>query len=260
METRRSTTSLLESVPAELRSTVVSAAELVRRRRLELERPPLATGLTTLDRALGGGLPRGTLVELVGRGSSGRLSAALATLAAVTSRGATAAMVDLGGSLDPEDAVRLGIVLPRLLWVHPGRLPEAVTAAEELLAAGFPLVVLDAGLPPVPGRPPTAAWLRLQRLARARGAVMLVSAPYRLSGPAAGIVLRLASRKALWRGHTVRVLAGLESRLQPLTSRSGRIGLAGCHCWLVPEAALTDPAALSVPKRTDIEETSHAAG
>ncbi len=260
MEVRSRATALLEAVPAGLRGTVVSAAELVRRRRIEAERPPLATGITALDEALGGGFPRGALIELVGRGSSGRLSAALAALAVVTTGGDIAAMVDRGGSLDPGDAAALGVDLRRLLWVCPERLPAAVTAAEELTAAGFPLVVLEAGVTPLTGRAPVAAWLRLARLARLRDAVVLVSAPYRLSGPAAEAVLRLAARRAVWRGRAVRVLAGIETRLSLDKARGGRPGRTAIHRWLLPDAALTDPDALPATVHSTVEEVSHAAG
>ncbi|MGH9330658.1 MAG: hypothetical protein ACRD09_09455 [Vicinamibacterales bacterium] len=44
--------------------------------------PPVPTGLAGLDAALGGGLPRGELSEIVGPRSSGRTSVALTVLAA----------------------------------------------------------------------------------------------------------------------------------------------------------------------------------
>ena len=46
------------------------------------------TGAVHLDERLGGGFPRGHMSEVVGSRSSGRLSAALSTMAAATKRGA----------------------------------------------------------------------------------------------------------------------------------------------------------------------------
>jgi len=255
---RRTVESLLETIPAELRGTVVGAEELLRRRNLEPEGTLLPTGISAIDRVLGGGLPRGVLVELTGRGSSGRLAVVLAAVASMTSRGGSAALVDRGGSLDPDSAARLGVVLSRVLWVIPRRLPEAVRAAEELLSAGFPLVAMEAGLPPLSGRVATAAWIRLARLARGQGATVLVSSPYRLSGPAASVVLRLRGLKGVWRGTSIRVLAGLDASVVPERLRGVTPGSGGLHRWLLPDAALADPEA--VPAIPSHQERVHAAG
>ena len=250
--------SILASVPPELRGLLATGASLRRPVEAPLSRPPLTTGVPALDRALGGGLPRGALVELVGRASSGRFSAALAALAAVTAAGEPAALVDVGGSLDPGSAGRLGVRLDRLLWAVPRRLPEAVRAAEELLAAGFPLVVLEAGLPPLRGRAAPAAWLRLARLAGAHRAMVLLSSPWRLSGAAASAVLRLRFRRGVWRGGAVRVLAGVESGISVLRRRAGAPAAPGTHRWLLPDAALADPERL--PAVAPGVEAVHAAG
>ncbi len=257
MPDRRTVDSLLASLPPKLRGTVVGAAELRRRKAVELERPPLPTGIGIIDRPLGGGLPRGALVEVTGRGSSGRLSTVLAALASATARGEAAALVDRGGALDPGSAARLGVSLDRLLWVLPDRLTDAVRSAEELLSAGFPLVVLEAGIPPLPGRPAAGAWLRLARLARAHGAVALVSSPYRLTGPAAGTVLHLQGRRGILRTKRRPILAGLESSLAGGRHRGVALLAAGSYRWLLPDAALTDPGALSRPVPSGASQRHH---
>lgn len=188
------------------RPTLTTARELLRRRAAEDRPPPLPTTLPELDRLLEGGLARGHLVELVGRPSSGRFSLVLALLAAATRAGEAAALVDLGDGLDPAGAAAAGVELPRLLWLRPRRLREALAGAEMLVAAGFPLVVIDLGLPPVPSSGRRASrdeprggsaqpfWLRLGRAARRHGAALLVSAPYRASGAAAAEVLAARSK------------------------------------------------------------------
>ena len=82
--------------------------------------------MPALDRLLDGGLPRGQLVELVGGRSSGRFSTLLAVLAAATSTGEAAALVDLGDGLDPVAALMLGTDLQRLLWLRPTTLKDAL--------------------------------------------------------------------------------------------------------------------------------------
>jgi hypothetical protein len=179
-------------------------------------RERLATGLDPLDRLLPGGLPRGKLVELSGRRSSGRFSIGLAALASVTSTGEPAALVDLGEHLDPQGAAASGVDLELLLWARPRRVKEALAAAEMLLAAGFPLVVADFGLSARGARfVPDAAWIRLARAVEAQGSSLLLLTPYRMSGIASDAVLTADASHPLWQGagRTPRLLTGLSSRL-----------------------------------------------
>jgi recA bacterial DNA recombination protein len=176
----------------------------------------LPTKVSALDRLLSGGLPRGALVEVTGRRSCGRFAIGLSSLAAATSAGESAAFVDLGGHLDPQSAEESGVDLSRLLWVRPSKLKEAVASAEMLLGAGFPLVVVDLGVPPVRGRSvPDAAWVRLTRAARDRRAALLLLSPYRVSGVAAESAIAAGAARALWRGtgRSPRLLEGVASKL-----------------------------------------------
>ena len=94
-----------------------------------------------------------------------------------------------------------------------------------VLASGFPLVVVDLGMPPVRGgRGLEAAWLRLARAARAHNAAFLVSTPYRVSGTAAGVVLKAERARAAWQGEdgAIQLLSGASARLQ-LEKKRGRL-------------------------------------
>lgn len=203
-------------LPDEVRRAVCRASELGLRRAQTVREAPLATSVAALDEVLGGGLPRGALVELVGRGSCGRFATLLATLQQITSAGEAAALVDQGSQLDPQAATAAGIDLDRLLWLRPERLDDSLAAAEMLVTTGFPLVALDLGLPPVLGRPPLAAWLRLARSSAAHHAVVLVGSPYRLSGCAASAVLSSGWGRGRWSGAVggLRLLDGLTARLE----------------------------------------------
>ena len=172
----------------------------------------LPTTLDTFDTLLGNGLPRGKMVELTGRRTAGRFSIAMAALAAATSIGEAAALVDLGDHLDPAIAEATGVDLRRLLWVRPQTLKQAVMSVEMLTATGFQLVILDAGLHPIRGRRvPDAAWVRLARSAEAHGTAMLISTPYPLTRTAseAVVVAGRARFKWLGRGKSPRILAGV---------------------------------------------------
>ena len=183
--------------------------------RRETREAPFPTGLATFDALLGGGLARGRLTELVGRRSSGRFSVLLSALASATSCGEAAALVDRGSHLDPQAASEAGVRLERLLWARPRRVKEALAAAEMLLSAGFPLVAVELGLPPLTGSAPEAAWVRLARAAEVERAVLLLSTPYRLSGFAAGAVVKMTEPRFAWvgQGRSPVLLVGSSSRL-----------------------------------------------
>lgn len=215
---------LRESLPSEAAAWVVPAGEM----RVAREAPPLPTRIAGLDSLLGGGLARGKLVEIVGRRSSGRFAVALCSLASATGSGENAALVDLGGGLDPENAGAADIDLRRLLWIRPWTLQDAVYAAEVAIATGFSLVVADLGMAPVGRRVPEAAWVRLARSARAHSTALLVATPYPVAGTAADAAIHLGRDRALWsgRGASPRLLVGVASRSIVEKKRGERPGRA----------------------------------
>jgi hypothetical protein len=221
-----------ESLPEEYLRQIGTGAELRQRRRSE-RHETLATTFAPLDRLLGGGLERGRVLELAGRRSAGRFSMVLAALAATTSRGEAAALVDLGDHFDPEGGEMAGIDLPRLLWVRPESVKDAVHSAELLIATGFPLVVVDLGLQLKGRRVADASWLRLARAAQAHSAAVVVSSPFHLTGTSADALVSAARMSARWkgRGKSPRLLTGLESdltldrhrRLRPGAKQTARL-------------------------------------
>lgn len=210
------------ALPAPFARHLRTARELVDERRRAPEEETFTTACAPFDHLLEGGLKRGEMVELVGGRSSGRSSLGLLALASATQVGEAAALVDLGDSFDPQAAVAAGVNLERLLWVRPRRTKEALLSAEAILDCGIPLLVLDLGLPPIPGgRGAEAFWLRLQRRALARRAALLVSTPYRATGTAPRTVLRARELRPRWhgRGLAPRLLAGMDTRLERVKQR-----------------------------------------
>jgi hypothetical protein len=233
-------------VAAELAGRVATGRELQRRRE-ERRRATMPSGLPALDRLLAeapgeaGGLPRGCLVELTGRASGGRFAVALSTLAATTAGGEAAALVDLGDHLDPAAALAFGVDLARLLWVRPRVVREALAAAEAVLTGGFPLVVVDLGLPPLPGgRGSEGAWRRLAHAAQAHGAALLVSSPYRVSGTAAHEVLTGEATSGLYAAPpaagAIPLLQGLAVHLTLDKARGRRAGAEATAELVLPRA------------------------
>jgi len=226
--------SLLPAIAARLRSGSELVESLARQRRDDI----LPTTLPPVDALLGGGLARGKMTEIAGRGA--RWSIVFATLAAATAMGEAAALIDIGDHFDPQLAEAAGIDLRRLLWVRPKTLRQAMTAAEMIGATGFQLVVIDAGVPPLRGRRvPDAAWVRLARMAEAHGCTLLVSAPYALTGTTSEAMLYAARSRARWigSGRSPRLLAGVELRVRLEKHRRKRPGESATLFFTSAEAA-----------------------
>ncbi len=184
------------------------------------------------------------MVEAIGHRTSGRFSLVLSILACATRLGEATALVDLGDHFDPQSAVDGGVELERLLWLRPERVKAALACVEILLDGGFPLVVFDLGMPPVPGgRGGEASWLRLARAAQAHDSALLISSPYRASGTAARAVMQLerrpGERRARWQGEqplersplqdTPLLLHGLRTQVR-VTRARGELSLAARGC------------------------------
>jgi hypothetical protein len=249
--------SLPVPLPAEVASRLFRAADLPRRGASLRADDRLATGVAPLDALLDGGLPRGALVELTGR-SGGRFALVLATLAAATSRGEPAALLDLGDNLDPSSAEEAGCDLARLLWIRPQRFRDALLAAETVAAAGFRLVVLDAGLALPSSRQRDAApWLRLARAAAPRRVAFLLSSPVPLAGLAAEALLGVSARGLFRTAGSARFLAGAAASLSLVKVRGGRPAEAPLLALsplatplarhLLPELAPARPAPAALP-------------
>lgn len=160
----------LSSLVADLRR----ARLLVRPEELKHRLPtPLSTGLSPLDRLLGGGLPRGRIVELAGKGM-GATTLALSLAARSTRAGRWVAWVDGAQAFDPRGAREAGVALARLLWCRPKDLRAAARAADALIASGaFPLVILDLQRE-IPRPLGQGAWLRLSRGVEAHRSCLVV--------------------------------------------------------------------------------------
>jgi hypothetical protein len=220
---------------------VTNAVELIRALETKRRDDLLSTTLAPFDALLGGGLPRGKVVELTGRRTAGRFSIVMSALAASTSRGEAAALIDLGDHFDPQVGEMTGIDLQRMLWIRPHTLKQAVMSVEMIAAAGFQTVILDAGSHPIRGRRvPDAAWVRLARAAEAHGTVMMIATPYALTGTAseAQIAARRAHPKWIGGGKSPRILAGIEVSMTLEKHRHKKPGAHGTILFRTVESCL----------------------
>lgn len=108
----------------------------------QIERFP--SGALSLDLAMGGGYPRGRVLEIYGPESSGKTTLTLHAIAEIQKKGGTAAFIDAEHALDPEYARKLGIQIDDLYLSQPDSGEQALEITEKLVAsAAFDLVVID---------------------------------------------------------------------------------------------------------------------
>ena len=104
----------------------------------------ISTGALTLDLALGGGYPKGRVVEVYGPESSGKTTLTLHAIAEVQRNGGVAAFVDAEHALDPLYAGSLGVDVENLLVSQPDTGEMALEIVDQLIrSAAVDLVVVD---------------------------------------------------------------------------------------------------------------------
>ena len=102
------------------------------------------TGSLSLDLALGGGIPKGRIIEIYGPESSGKTTLTLHAIAEAQKRGGTAAFVDAEHALDPAYAKRIGVDVDNLLLSQPDNGEQALEITETLVRSNaVDLIVVD---------------------------------------------------------------------------------------------------------------------
>ena len=104
----------------------------------------LSSGALSLDLALGGGYPKGRIIEIYGPESSGKTTLTLHAIAEIQRNGGTAAFIDAEHALDPAYAKRLGVDTENLLVSQPDNGEQALEIVETLVRSNaVDLIVLD---------------------------------------------------------------------------------------------------------------------
>jgi recombination protein RecA len=104
----------------------------------------ISSGALTLDLALGGGIPKGRVIEIYGPESSGKTTLALHAVAEVQNNGGIAAYVDAEHALDPTYAAALGVDIENLLVSQPDTGEAALEIVDQLVrSAAVDIVVID---------------------------------------------------------------------------------------------------------------------
>jgi recombination protein RecA len=104
----------------------------------------ISSGALTLDLALGGGLPKGRVIEIYGPESSGKTTLALHAIAEVQKAGGVAAFVDAEHALDPTYSDVLGVDIQNLLISQPDTGEVALEIVDQLVrSAAVDIIVID---------------------------------------------------------------------------------------------------------------------
>lgn len=103
-----------------------------------------SSGSLALDLALGGGYPKGRIIEIYGPESSGKTTLALHAIAEIQKQGGQAAFIDAEHALDPSYARKIGVNTADLLISQPDNGEQALEICETLVRSGaVDLIVVD---------------------------------------------------------------------------------------------------------------------
>ncbi len=104
----------------------------------------LSTSSISLDIALGGGIPKGRIIEIYGPESSGKTTLCLNLIAESQKGGGQAAFIDAEHAFDPLLAEKIGVDTANLLISQPDSGEQALEIVETLVRSGaIDLVIVD---------------------------------------------------------------------------------------------------------------------
>ena len=103
-----------------------------------------SSGSIGLDLALGGGIPRGRIVEVYGPESSGKTTLALHMVAEIQKSGGIAGFIDAEHALDPSYAHNIGVNIDELYVSQPDSGEQALEIAETMVRSGaIDIIIVD---------------------------------------------------------------------------------------------------------------------
>lgn len=103
-----------------------------------------SSGSIVLDSILGGGIPKGRIIEIYGPEGSGKTSIALTALGNVQKEGGYGVFLDVEQAFDPNYAKALGVNIDELGFSQPSTAEEVLTAVLMMIQTGaVDMIVLD---------------------------------------------------------------------------------------------------------------------
>ncbi len=119
-----------------------SIMRLGERTHMQVDTTP--TGSLGLDVALGGGLPRGRIIEIFGAEGGGKTTLTLHCIAEMQKSGGICAFIDAEHALNPSYAQALGVDIDNLFISQPDNGEQALEIADTLIrSSAIDMVVVD---------------------------------------------------------------------------------------------------------------------
>ena len=119
-----------------------SIMKMTQENTMNIER--FSSGSISLDLALGGGYPKGRIIEIYGPESSGKTTLALHALSEIQKQGGIGAFIDAEHALDPEYAEKIGVNMKDLYVSQPDNGEQSLEIVETLVrSGGMDLIIID---------------------------------------------------------------------------------------------------------------------
>lgn len=134
----------LEETLASIRDKFGEGAIMTLQKAKTMNVETIPTGSISLDIALGGGIPKGRIIEIFGPEASGKTTLAMHIIAEVQKTGGVAAFVDAEHALDPERAKAVGVKIDKLLISQPDSGEQGLDIVEALVRSNsVDIIVVD---------------------------------------------------------------------------------------------------------------------
>ncbi len=134
----------LEEAVSRMEKTFGKGAVMRLGERTHMQVETIPTGSLSLDLALGGGLPRGRLIEIFGAEGGGKTTLTLHCIAEAQRAGGLCAFIDAEHALDPNYARALGVDVDNLYVAQPDNGEQALEIADTLLrSSAIDCIVID---------------------------------------------------------------------------------------------------------------------
>jgi recombination protein RecA len=134
----------LEDTLASIRDKFGDGAIMTLQKAKSMNVETIPTGSISLDLALGGGIPKGRIIEVYGPEASGKTTLAMHMIAEVQKDGGVAAFIDAEHALDPERAKTVGVKVDKLLISQPDSGEQALDIVEALVRSNsVDIIVVD---------------------------------------------------------------------------------------------------------------------
>jgi recombination protein RecA len=134
----------LEETLASIRDKFGDGAIMTLQKARSMNVETIPTGSISLDLALGGGIPKGRIIEIFGPEGSGKTTLALHIIAEVQKKGGVASFIDAEHALDPERAKAVGVKVDKLLISQPDSGEQALDIVEALVRSNsIDVIVID---------------------------------------------------------------------------------------------------------------------